>query len=67
MGRHEGHDTFGAIADDYVTGRARELVRQFDQWMAMPAGIGLSDLEIQQRGEWTGAAAEILRELTRDA
>lgn len=59
MGRHEGHNTFGAIADDYVTGRARELIRQFD-----------ASLEERRRidwDEWCGQAAEILRELTRNA
>ena len=62
MGRHEGHDTFGAIADDYVTGRARELIRQFDAWLFCPPDV--TPLNLNQ---WAGAAVEILRELTRDA
>lgn len=61
MGRHEAPAaaaTFDQVVDDYVTGRARELIRQFDAYMAggPPLWAG-----------WCGAAAEILRELTRDA
>ena len=60
MGRHAGQpDTFDATVSDYVTTRARDLIRQFD-----------GSLEERRRvdwDEWIGAAAEILRELTRDA
>lgn len=58
MGRHEAPAsvaTFDQAVSDYVTGRARELIRQIDR------GERIS------YPEWIGAAAEILRELTRDA
>ena len=60
IGRHQGEPaTLDAIVDDYVTQRARELVRQFE-----------ASLDERRRVDWDmwiGAAAEILRELTRDA
>lgn len=74
-GRHEAGtgDTFDAVVDDYVTGRARELIRQIDELQTRPISwdvTGWSD-EAKRRAidinEWVGAAAEILRELTRDA
>ena len=59
MGRHAAQPaTFDAVVDDYVTGRARELVRQFDNADHYP---------LDGWAAWIGAAAEILRELTRDA
>jgi hypothetical protein len=63
MGRHEGPpDTFDATVSDYVTGRARELVRQADEWMRIGASPRTVEYQV-----WIGSAAEILRELTRDA
>jgi hypothetical protein len=60
MARHAAEPaTFDAVVSDYVTGRARELVAEAD---AMTTGAGRTDLFA-----WIGAAAEILRELTRDA
>jgi hypothetical protein len=60
MGRHAGPpNTLDATVSDYVTGRARELVAEAD---AMTTGASRVDLFA-----WIGAAAEILRELTRDA
>jgi hypothetical protein len=61
MGRHAAAAaTFDAVVDDYVTQRARELVRQIDHGE-------IPSLELAAMNEWIGAAAEILRELTRDA
>jgi hypothetical protein len=63
MGRHQGPPSvFDAIVDDYATSRAKELVRQFDAWIS--GGANPAPVELQQ---WIGSAAEILRELTRDA
>jgi hypothetical protein len=60
MGRHAGPpNTFDAVVSDYVTGRARELAAEAD---AMTTGASRVELFA-----WIGAAAEILRELTRDA
>jgi hypothetical protein len=60
MGRHAGPPgTLDATVSDYVTGRARELVAEAD---AMTTGASRVELFA-----WIGAAAEILRELTRDA
>lgn len=62
MGRHEAPAsvaTFDQAVSDYVTGRARELVREVDEYEAGRATISLP--------AWVGSAAEILRELTRDA
>jgi len=60
MGRHEAAPaTFDAVVSDYVTGRARELVRQADQLGAF------TDPMVTYA--WIGAATEILRELARDA
>ena len=60
MGRHAGEPaTFNATVSDYVTQRARNLIRQVD-----------GSLEERRRvdwDEWIGTAAEILRELTRNA
>lgn len=62
-GRHGGPvSTFDAVVSDYVTGRARELIRQADTWMG--AGANPVPVELQA---WIGQATEILRELTRDA
>ena len=61
MGRHAGApDTFDATVSDYVTSRARELVRQIDQ-------KEIPFMDTYALNVWIGAAAEILRELTRDA
>ena len=59
MGRHAEPSTFDATVNDYVIGRAKELVRQFD----MPWELA----DPYDRAAWMGVAAEILRELTRDA
>jgi hypothetical protein len=60
MGRHVAQPaTFDAVVSDYVTGRARELVIEAD---AMTTRA-----DPQTVWAWIGAAAEILRELTRDA
>ena len=60
MGRHDAPPaTYDAIVSDYVTGRAKELVRQFE--------ASLDERRRVDWDEWIGAAAEILRELTRDA
>jgi hypothetical protein len=61
MGRHAGPpNTLDAVVSDYVTGRAKELVRQYDIEMANdPAGFDWP--------AWEGHAVEMLRELTRDA
>jgi hypothetical protein len=60
MGCHAAQPaTFDAVVDDYVTGRARELVAEAD---AMTTQASRTDMLA-----WIGAAAEILRELTRDA
>ena len=68
MGRHEQADTFDAVVSDYVTGRARELVRQVDEFNTRVAGPVTSvPLPVVDWYAWIGAAAEILRELTRDA
>lgn len=74
MGRHEAPAsvaTFDQAVSDYVTGRAKELVREFDTWKDAPVALGYTDQEAYQRmvniNAWVGAAAEILRELTRDA
>jgi hypothetical protein len=65
MARHAGAPgTFDATVSDYVTGRARELVRQFDQFDAQPAELRTAFP--MDKDTWMGAAAEILRELTRD-
>jgi len=64
MGRHEAQPaTFDAVVSDYVTGRARELVRQFDYMEAQPVELQ----ELFDLNTWCGQAVEILRELTRDA
>jgi hypothetical protein len=62
MARHEAP---ASVLDDiesaYVVRRGRELVWLYDSW---------ESLELGRRGdwhEWIGSAAEILRELTRDA
>jgi hypothetical protein len=66
VGRHEAPPgTFDAVVSDYVTGRARELVRQFDQFDAQPAELRTAFP--MDKDTWMGSAAEILRELTRDA
>ena len=66
MGRHQGPPTvFDAIVDDYATSRAKELVRQFDQFDAQPAELRTAFP--MDKDTWMGSAAEILRELTRDA
>ena len=64
MGRHAATGiaqfaTLDAIVDDYVTGRARELIAQAET----PGSL----TDIMDAAEWIGAATEILRELTRDA
>jgi hypothetical protein len=60
MGRHAAQPaTFDAVVSDYVTGRARELTAEAD---AMTTGASRVELFA-----WIGSAAEILRELTRDA
>ena len=60
MGRHAGEPgTFDATVSDYVTQRARELIEQADT----PGGLR----DHWDMAAWIGAAAEILRELTRDA
>ena len=61
MGRHRTPtaDTFDATVDEYVTGRARELIRQADTPGALTDRLDAA--------EWIGAATEILKELTRDA
>jgi hypothetical protein len=60
MGRHAGpSNTLDATVSDYVTGRAKELIAEAD---AMTTGASRTDMLA-----WIGAAAEILRELTRDA
>ena len=60
MGRHESAPgTFDAVVSDYVTQRARELVRQADT----PGEL----LEPLAAHAWIGHAAEVLRELTREA
>jgi hypothetical protein len=66
MGRHEAQPaTFDAVVSDYVTGRAKELVRQFDIFDAQPAELRTAfPLDWDT---WAGQAVEILRELTRDA
>ena len=62
-GRHAGEPaTFDATVSDYVTQRARDLIHQADTWLDGPPAPAAFDLH-----EWIGAAAEILRELTRDA
>lgn len=67
-GRHAGEpDTFDATVSDYVTGRARELIRQFDYYTAQPADLASVAAAPEGWAAWIGAAAEILRELTRDA
>lgn len=64
MGRHAGQPSvFDAIVDDYATQRARELIRQWDEMLASPTMLA----ERFDLDRWCGAAAEILRELTRDA
>jgi len=66
MGRHAGPpNTLDATVSDYVTGRAKELVRQLDQFTRQP--IELQAAFPMDKDTWMGAAAEILRELTRDA
>jgi hypothetical protein len=63
MGRHAAEPaTYDAIVSDYVTQRARELIRQFDYSLGQPSDLATLDLDV-----WAGQAAEILRELTRDA
>lgn len=60
MGRHEAAPaTYDAIVSDYVTQRARELIRQADDKAFDYGPLSMA--------EWIGAAAEILRELSRDA
>ena len=60
MGRHAAQPaTFDAVVSDYVTGRAKELVAEAD---AMTTQASRTDMLA-----WIGAAAEILRELTRNA
>ena len=60
MARHAAEPgTLSAVVSDYVTQRARELVRQADALM--------NGEEPVNAHAWIGAAAEILRELTRDA
>jgi hypothetical protein len=64
MGRHAAEPaTYDAIVSDYVTGRARELIRQWDQMEAQPVELQ----ELFDLNTWCGSAVEILRELTRDA
>lgn len=66
MGRHEvpaSVATFDQAVSDYVTQRARELVRAWDEMLRQPVAIA----EEFDLNSWCGAAAEILRELTRDA
>jgi hypothetical protein len=62
MGRHESTaSVLDALEDDHIIRRGRELVTLFDSWQAM---------ELGSKGDWhawIGSAAEILRELTRDA
>jgi hypothetical protein len=66
MGRHAAQPaTFDAVVSDYVTGRAKELVREFDQFDAQPLELRASFP--MDKDTWMAAAAEILRELTRDA
>jgi hypothetical protein len=73
MGRHEApaaKATFDQVVDDYVTGRARELVRELDAWDAMTIDQKADAFDRDtafDRARWIGSAAEILRELTRDA
>lgn len=60
MGRHAGEPgTFDATVSDYVTQRARDLIRQFDGSLEERCRVDWD--------EWIGVAAELLRELTRDA
>jgi hypothetical protein len=60
MGRHAAQPaTFDAVVDDYVTERARNLIREADTPGALTDHLDAA--------EWIGAATEILRELTRDA
>ena len=62
MARHEAPaSVLDAVEDSYVIRRGRELVTLFDSWQAMDLG------EKGDWAQWIGAAAEILRELTRDA
>jgi hypothetical protein len=63
MGRHDAPaSTLEAIVADYARQRARELIRQFDNSVCGTA----ADYAALDRDAWIGAAAEILRELTRD-
>ena len=62
MGCHEQADTFDAVVSDYVTQRARELIRQADKWMTESPDVSTAEWPT-----WQGEAVEILRELTRDA
>ena len=65
MGAHERTDTFDAVVSDYVTGKARQLLDEFDQFDAQP--IELRTAFPMDKDAWIGQAAEILRELTRNA
>jgi hypothetical protein len=66
MGRHAAQPaTFDAVVSDYVTGRAKELVREFYQFDAQPPELRAAFPMDWQT--WCGSAVEILRELTRDA
>lgn len=68
-GKHANPGTFGTIASDYVTARARELVGQLDTFNQLPADQRAEMLVSGDFGvmAWIGQASELLRELTRDA
>jgi hypothetical protein len=62
MGRHEAPaSVLDAVESDAVIERGRNLVILFDSWQAMSLG------DMGDWHGWIGSAAEILRELTRDA
>ena len=58
-GRHRAPATTRSIMSDYVVLRARQLIAQADSRQLSRDAMAMS--------EWIGAAAEILRELIRDA
>ena len=60
-GRHRAPAATRSVMSDYVVLRARQLIAQAE------AGQLDHDLSSMSAWEWIGAAAEILRELTRDA
>ena len=64
MGRHEAppRATVRDIVADYITERAIDLIAEFDRSLDCPPDVTPFD-----PGKWCGAAAEVLRELTRDA